>query len=84
MLLSASCGFIGTVFLINAHRKGEPSRITLFEYSGLIASILLGFIIWNDIPKDKNRLSVLIIIECRLYLSNKEYFFPDKSLQEIN
>jgi hypothetical protein len=51
MLLSALCGFIGTVFLINAYRIGDSSRITLFAYSGLIPKMLLGFIIWNDIPK---------------------------------
>ena len=54
MLLSALCGFIGTVFLINAYRIGDPSRITIFDYSGLISAMLLGFIIWNDIPKIKH------------------------------
>jgi drug/metabolite transporter (DMT)-like permease len=84
MLLSAFCGFIGTVFLINAYRIGDPSRITVFEYSGLIPTMLLGFIIWNDIPTNKTWLGVLIIIGCGLYLFNKENYIPDKSPQEIN
>jgi drug/metabolite transporter (DMT)-like permease len=84
MLLSALCGFIGTVFLINAYRIGDPSRITVFEYSGLIPTMLLGFIIWNDIPTNKTWLGVLIIIGCGLYLFNKENYIPDKSPQEIN
>ena len=84
MLLSALCGFIGTVFLINAYRIGDPSRITVFEYSGLIPTMLLGFIIWNDIPTNKTWLRVLIIIGCGLYLFKKENSFPDKSPQEIN
>jgi len=84
MLLSAFCGFIGTVFLINAYRIGDPSRITVFEYSGLIPTMLLGFIIWNDIPTNKTWLGILIIIGCGLYLFNKENSIPDKSPQEIN
>jgi drug/metabolite transporter (DMT)-like permease len=46
--------------------------------------MLLGFIIWNDIPTNKTWLGVLIIIGCGLYLFNKENSFPDKSPQEIN
>ena len=84
ILLSALCGFIGTVFLINAYRIGDPSRITVFEYSGLIPTMLLGFLIWNDIPTNKTWLGVLIIIGCGLYLFNKENSFPDNSPQEIN
>ena len=84
MLLSALSGFIGTVFLINAYRVGDPSRITVFEYSGLIPTMLLGFIIWNDIPTNKTWLGVLIIIGCGLYLFKKENSFPDKLPQEIH
>ena len=84
ILLSALCGFFGTVFLINAYRIGDPSRITVFEYYGLIPTMLLGFLIWNDIPTNKTWLGVLIIIGCGLYLFNKENSFPDNSPQEIN
>ena len=62
MLLSALCGFIGTVFLINAYRIGNPSRITPFEYSGLIPTMMLGYLIWDDIPTKNTWLGILIII----------------------
>ena len=84
MLLSALCGIVGTFLLINSYRIGDSSRITVFEYSGLIPTMLIGFIIWNDIPTNKTWLGVLIINGCGLYLFNIENSFPDKSPQEIN
>ena len=71
MIISALCGFIGTVFLINAYRIGDPSRITVLEYSGLIPTI-------------NTWIGILIIIGCGLYLFYRENSIPDKSPQEIN
>ena len=82
MLLSALCGFIGTVFLINAYRIGNPSRITPFEYSGLIPTMMLGYLIWDDIPTINTWIGILIIIGCGLYLFYRENSFSDKSLKK--
>ena len=82
MLLSALCGFIGTVFLINAYRIGNPSRITPFEYSGLIPTMMLGYLIWDDIPTKNTWIGILIIIGCGLYLFYRENSFSDKSLKK--
>ena len=82
MLLSALCGFIGTVFLINTYRIGNPSRITPFEYSGLIPTMMLGYLIWDDIPTINTWIGILIIIGCGLYLFYLENSFSDKSLKK--
>mgnify|MGYP001279082246 CR=1 FL=1 len=49
ILISGLSGSVGWILLILAYRTGSPSKITPFEYTGLIPTMLLGFIIWNDV-----------------------------------
>ena len=79
ILISASCGSIGFFLLLSAYRIGNPSRITPFEYSGLIPTMLLGYLIWDDIPSKNTWIGILIIIGCGLYLFYRENSFSDKS-----
>ena len=79
ILISALCGCIGCFLLLSAYRIGNPSRITPFEYSGLIPTMLLGYLIWDDIPSKNTWIGILIIIGCGLYLFYRENSFSDKS-----
>ena len=82
IVISASCGCIGSFLLLNAYRIGNPSRITPFEYSGLIPTMMLGYLIWDDIPTINTWIGILIIIGCGLYLFYRENSFSDKSLKK--
>ena len=82
IVISASCGCIGSFLLLNAYRIGNPSRITPFEYSGLIPTIMLGYLIWDDIPTKNTWIGILIIIGCGLYLFYRQNSFSDKSLKK--
>ena len=81
ILISALCGCIGCFLLLSAYRIGNPSRITPFEYSGLIPTMLLGYLIWDDIPSKNNWIGYLIIVGCGLYLFFRKNYFSDKSLK---
>ncbi len=72
ILISALCGSIGAFFLLLAYRTGNPSVSTPFKNTGLISTMLLGFIIWNDIPTKTTRLGKFLIVGCGLYLVFKE------------
>jgi len=82
IVISALCGCIGSFLLLSAYRIGNPSRITPFEYSGLIPTIMLGYLIWDDIPTKNTWIGILIIIGCGLYLFYRENSFSDKSLKK--
>lgn len=82
IVISALCGCIGSFLLISAYRIGNPSRITPFEYSGLIPTIMLGYLIWDDIPTKNTWIGILIIIGCGLYLFYRQNSFSDKSLKK--
>jgi len=79
ILISALCGCIGSFLLLSAYRIGNPSKITPFEYSGLIPTMLLGYLIWDDIPSKNTWIGYLIIIGCGLYLFYRENSFSYKS-----
>ena len=82
IVISALCGCIGSFLLLSAYRIGNPSKITPFEYSGLIPTMLLGYLIWDDIPSKNTWIGILIIIGCGLYLFYRENPFSDKSLKK--
>ena len=82
IVISALCGCIGSFLLLSAYRIGNPSRITPFEYSGLIPTIMLGYLIWDDIPTKNTWIGILIIIGCGLYLFYRQNYFSDKSLKK--
>jgi len=79
IVISALCGCIGSFLLLSAYRIGNPSKITPFEYSGLIPTMLLGYLIWDDIPSKNTWIGILIIIGCGLYLFYRDNSFSDKS-----
>ena len=68
IVISALCGCIGSFLLLSAYRIGNPSRITPFEYSGLIPTMLLGYLIWDDIPSKYTWIGILIIIGMRILI----------------
>tara|TARA_B100001029_G_scaffold47464_1_gene37616 strand:- start:241 stop:441 length:201 start_codon:yes stop_codon:yes gene_type:complete len=62
--------------MIEAFRLGEVAIISPFKYSSLIWAILIGVIIWNDLPSKYVVLGAIILIVSGIYLlrneSNKE------------
>ena len=51
--LLALCGFIvafGGYFLSQAYRLGQASAVAPFEYSSLPFALILGYLLWGDLP----------------------------------
>ena len=72
ILISALCGSIGAFFSLLSYRTCNPSVSTPFENTGLLSTMLLGFIIWNNIPTKTTRLGKFLIVGCGQYLVLKE------------
>ena len=62
--------------MIEAFRLGEVAIISPFKYSSLLWAILIGLLIWNDLPSKYVVLGAIILIVSGIYLlrneSNKE------------
>ncbi len=64
MALMAVCGVIaavGSTLLSHAYRVGEANIVTPFEYTGMIWGVMLGFLLFGEIPKLTTLLGMALI-----------------------
>ena len=58
--------------MIEAHRWAEASILAPFRYSGLIWAVILGFVIWGDIPDIWLIFGSVLVISSGLYILQRE------------
>jgi drug/metabolite transporter (DMT)-like permease len=74
-LLMATCGLVaatGLVLLTQAYRVAEASVVAPFEYTGMVWSVILGFLFWNELPDAQGWAGIAIIIGAGLYILHRE------------
>ena len=62
----------GYYTVIVAMRGGEMSLIAPFRYSGLLWALLLGYLVWGDIPNLPAWLGITLLIASGLYMLHRE------------
>ena len=65
-------GTIGFLMLINAYRISDPAAITPFEYSGLLATMLGGYLFWGDVPQVHEATGMVLIVGSGIFLLYRE------------
>lgn len=74
-LIFAFIGFLGTMghyFLIKAFELAPASMLAPFNYTSILWSILLGYVIFGDLPDKWTIAGVVIIILSGLYIIQRE------------
>mgnify|MGYP006151263957 FL=1 len=72
VLVISIVGTIAFLLLTNAYRIADPASISPFEYSGLIATMIGGFIFWGDIPSMNETFGMVLIVGSGLILFYRE------------
>lgn len=78
LYIVAGVGAIATIctlaylMLTQAYRISDPAKITPFEYSGLLASIVCGYLFWSDVPSASEAIGMLLIVGSGMYLYCRE------------
>jgi S-adenosylmethionine uptake transporter len=72
VLVISIVGTIAFLLLTNAYRIADPATISPFEYSGLIATMIGGFIFWGDIPSTNETFGMVLIVGSGLILFYRE------------
>lgn len=75
LMLMMACGVIaaiGLTLLTQAYRVAESSVVTPFEYSGLLWSVIYGWIFWRDWPVLTDWIGIAIITGAGLYILWRE------------
>ncbi len=71
LLLMMACGVIAAVglwLLTQAYRVAEASTVAPFEYSGLIWSVLWGWVFWRDWPDLQGWIGIMVIAGAGLFV----------------
>ncbi|RYF17948.1 MAG: DMT family transporter [Comamonadaceae bacterium] len=73
-LLAAASVFLGGgYFLLTvAMRGGEMSLIAPFRYTGLLFALLLGFLVWGDVPNGLAWAGIALLVVAGLYVLHGE------------
>lgn len=74
-MLMMSCGIIaaaGLTLLTQAYRIAEASVVTPFEYTGLLWSVIYGWVFWQQWPDATAWVGIAIIIGAGLYVLWRE------------
>jgi drug/metabolite transporter (DMT)-like permease len=60
------------LLMTEAYRKGEPTLVAPFEYSGIVWTTLLGAVIWAEAPDGWDAVGILILVASGLYIWRRE------------
>ena len=79
-------GVIGFFSIFGAYRIGSPSTIAPYEYSLIIWSIILGYLIWNEYLSFRAFIGLFLILSASFFTLYREYILnvkinTDKSLR---
>ena len=59
-------------FVFSAYSIASPSTVSVFEYSLIIWSIIIGYLLFNDIPSIRTFIGVILIISAGIYIYIRE------------
>ena len=71
----AASGLIGgtaLLVLIAAYRRSPAALVAPFQYSQMVWAILLGFLIWGDVPDPAKLLGAAIVASSGLFILYRE------------
>jgi drug/metabolite transporter (DMT)-like permease len=74
-LMMAAAGLIGgtaLLVLISAYRRVPAALVAPFQYTQMLWAVLLGFLIWGDLPDPAKLLGALIVATSGLFVVYRE------------
>jgi drug/metabolite transporter (DMT)-like permease len=75
LVLMAASGLIGgtaLLILIGAYRRAPAALVAPFQYSQMVWAILLGLLIWGDVPDPAKLLGAAIVASSGLFILYRE------------
>lgn len=83
-ILAAAAGFIliGYVFIIAAMRSGDIATVAPFRYSIIVWAILIGVVVWGEVPDAMTLAGTAVIVATGLYALWREHVVGRKLRKE--
>ena len=72
LVFASAFSLAGHLCMIYSLRSGEVGAIAPFRYAGIVWSILLGFLIWSQLPDALSLTGILVLVSAGLYTFYRE------------
>lgn len=72
ILLSSALFAAGIICITIAYRCADVSILAPFEYSYLLSAMIVGFIVFSDVPTMRTLLAACVIAGCGIYIAIRE------------
>lgn len=71
----------GSLLVIAAYRQGDVGVVSGYRYSIAVFAVLVGYLVWGDIPDLLTTLGIATIIGSGLYTMHRQRVRPDSQLR---
>lgn len=72
---------IGSLFIVSAFRNTDIGVVTGYRYSVVVIAVLVGYLVWGDVPDVYAVLGILLIVGSGLYTLHRQRVRPDSRLK---
>ena len=72
LVFASVFSLLGHLCVIYSLRSGEMAAVAPFRYAGIVWAILLGFLIWNQLPDALSLTGIAILVSAGLYTFYRE------------
>lgn len=79
--LSAVLVTAGTFCIISAFRRTDVAVISQYRYTVVVFAMLLGYVVWGDVPDLFAFLGIALIVGSGLYTMHRQRVRPDSNLK---
>lgn len=78
MLICGTCGAVGHLFVIHAFRHAPAMVVAPFSYSQMLWMVLIGYLVFSDIPAPSTLIGALVIVASGLYILYRQQMHRDR------
>ncbi|MFM9938204.1 MAG: DMT family transporter [Hyphomicrobiaceae bacterium] len=70
--VAAACTLIGHLWVIYSLRAGEIATVAPFRYAGILWAIIIGLLVWGEVPDVLTTAGIAILISAGIYTFYRE------------
>ena len=70
---SGIAGGIGQILITEAYRRAEVSVIAPFEYTSLVLSLIVGYLVFSDVPTIQMLVGAVIVVGAGIFIILREH-----------
>lgn len=72
LVLAGICGGVAQVFMTEAYRYAEASTVAPFEYSSLVLGVLVGYLVFSEMPTPYTLIGGAIVVGSGIFIILRE------------